>query len=174
MEVISSFLSMVLDISSSRLQGNGLDMPVKKEFSDFLDLHNKTRDVYLLAPLEEDHSCSLVAQSHATWMAREKSLSHLGFSFFGPSQRLSVVGKDPSRIGECISFSRSKSPSEVMKQWFRSGTHKDIILGRYKKFGVGSATCASGYIYWCAIYTDDVVTSSAPILKLSDGFIDPS
>ena len=112
MEVISSFISMVLDISSSKMQGSKPDMPINKEHAVFLDLHNKTRDIYNLGPLEEDRGCLLVAQSHATWMARSSTLGHLGFSFFGPPQRLAVIGKEPSRIGECISFSRSTSSSE--------------------------------------------------------------
>ena len=173
MEVISSFISMVLDISSSKMQGSKTDMPINKEHAVFLDLHNKTREVYNLNPLEEDKGCLLVAQSHATWMARAASLSHLGFSFFGPSQRLAVIGKEPSRIGEGISFSRSLSASEVMKQWFNSSTHKNIILGNYSKFGVGTDTCDQGYVYWCAIYTDGTTTASSPILQLSDSLIEP-
>lgn len=173
MEVISSFISMVLDISSSKMQGSKPDMPINKEHAVFLDLHNKTRDIYNLGPLEEDRGCLLVAQSHATWMARSSTLGHLGFSFFGPPQRLAVIGKEPYRIGECISFSRSTSSSEVMKQWFNSNTHKSIILGNYSKFGVGTDTCDQGYVYWCAIYTDDTITDSSPILQLSDGLIEP-
>jgi hypothetical protein len=60
-----------------------------------------------------------------------------------------------------------------MKQWFNSSTHKNIILGNYSKFGVGTDTCDQGYVYWCAIYTDGTTTASSPILQLSDSLIEP-
>ncbi len=168
MNVISSFLSMLFDVSSRRRQGRDADMPTSKECNTMLDLHNKTRSVYDLPPLVISDSCCTVAQAHAVWMASTRSVSHLGFSFFGPSQRLTIVGEDPSNIGECISFSVTDDPSVVMKTWFNSLTHKQIIMGDYTQFGLGRSCSNDGYNFWCAVYIDGIRTSDAPKLAMSD------
>jgi uncharacterized protein YkwD len=172
MNVISSFLSMLFDVSSRRRQGRDADMPTSKECNTMLDLHNKTRSVYDLAPLVISESCCTVAQAHAVWMANAQSVSHLGFSFFGPSQRLTIVGEEPSNIGECISFSMTDDPSAVMKTWFNSLTHRPIILGAYTQFGMGRSCSKDGYNFWCAVYMDSVRTSDAPKLAMSDSLVD--
>jgi len=172
MNVISGFLSMLLDVSSKRKQGRDIDMPTMKECTELLDLHNKTREMYDLPPLKMNDNCALVAQSHATWMSSAHALSHLGFSFFGPSQRLSIVGEDPSNIGECISFSIYDDASSLMKAWFKSETHRSVILGNYSHFGVGRVLSKDGYNYWCAIYMDGGRSNESPKLNLSDSLID--
>lgn len=172
MNVISGFLSMLLDVSSKRKQGRDIDMPSIKECTDLLELHNKTREMYDLPPLKMHDNCTLVAQSHATWMAEASALSHLGFSFFGPAQRLSIVGEEPSSIGECISFSHCDDASSLMKSWFKSETHKAIILGNYSQFGVGRVLSKDGLNYWCAIYTDSGSSDESPKLSLSDSLVD--
>ena len=172
MNVISGFLSILLDVSSKRKQGRDIDMPSIKECVELLELHNKTRDMYDLAPMKTNDNCALVAQSHATWMAGVSTISHLGFSFFGPAQRLSIVGEDPASIGECISFSSCEGASSLMKSWFKSETHKAIILGNYSQFGVGRALSKDGLYYWCAIYMDSSVSTRAPKLNLSDSLVD--
>ena len=135
MNVISGFLSMLFDVSSRRMQGRDADMPTLKECDDLLSLHNKTREVYELPPLVLHENCSVVAQSHAVWMANSQSVSHLGFSFFGPAQRLAIVGEEPASVGECISFCSSADASVLMKSWFKSESHKKIILGKYSHVG---------------------------------------
>jgi uncharacterized protein YkwD len=172
MNVISGFLSMLFDVSSRRKQGRDADMPTLKECEELLELHNKTREVYELAPLVLHDNCGLVAQSHAVWMANSQSVSHLGFSFFGPAQRLAIVGEEPSSIGECISLSSTNDASMLMKAWFRSESHKKILLGDYSHVGIGRHASSDGYSYWCAIYIDNKKSKRSPKLSMSDSIID--
>lgn len=172
MNVISGFLSMLFDVSSRRKQGRDADMPTLKECEELLNLHNKTREVYELPPLALHDSCCVVAQSHAVWMANSQSVSHLGFSFFGPAQRLAIVGEEPSSIGECISFSSSSDASALMKSWFKSESHKKIMLGNYSHVGIGRHANKDGYNYWCAIYIDPSKSKRSPKLSMSDSMID--
>ena len=172
MNVISGFLSMLFDVSSRRMQGRDADMPTLKECEELLDLHNKTRDIYELAPLVLHDNCSVVAQSHAVWMANSQSVSHLGFSFFGPAQRLAIVGEEPSSIGECISFSASPDAASIMKSWFKSESHKKIILGDFSHVGIGRHSNKDGYNYWCAVYIDSAKSKRSPKLMMSDSMID--
>ena len=152
MNVISSFLSMFFDLSLRNRQGTVSEMEISKECHKVLELHNKTRNVYFLPPLRVNDNCCLVAQAHAVWMANSQSVSHLGFSFFGPTQRLAIVGEEPSRIGECISFSTHTDPSVLMRSWFCSESHRAVILGKFSQFGLGMARSDDGFTFWCGIY----------------------
>ena len=172
MNVISSFLGMFFDLSLKSRQGMDADMTTSKECHEVLDLHNKTRDIYDLVPLRLSENCCLVAQAHAVWMANSQSISHLGFSFFGPTQRLAIVGEEPSRIGECISFSAHSESSPLMKSWFASETHRAVILGKFTQFGLGVAKSTDGFTFWCGIYIDDLKSDDSPRLSMSDSLID--
>lgn len=163
---------MFFDLSLKNKQGMDAEMITIKECQEVLDLNNKTRDAYSLAPLKLSSNCCLVAQAHATWMANSQSVSHLGFSFFGPTQRLAIVGEDPSRIGECISFSACSESAPLMKSWFASETHRAVILGKFTQFGLGVAKSSDGFTFWCGIYIDDYKTDDSPKLFMSDSLID--
>lgn len=173
MNVISNFFKLLLDISPKKNEVKDDNMLSTEEANELLDLHNKTRDIYDIPPLSMDQDCTLVAQSHATWMANAQNVSHMGFSFFGPVQRVAIVGKEPEYLGECISYGITLDVKELMKTWFTSESHKEIILGRYDRFGVGRAT---GYkdknIYWCAIYCSSTDALNVPKLKMSDSLVD--
>lgn len=173
MNTISNFFKMLMDLSPDKDESKDGDMILEPELSELLDLHNKTRNVYDLPPLTNDKDCVLVAQSHATWMANSQNISHMGFSFFGPSQRMAIIGQEPERIGECISFSMTGDVKELMKAWFTSESHKNIILGKYDKIGIGRAV---GYndknFYWCAIYSTNKGAKGTPKVQMSDSLVD--
>lgn len=173
MNAISSFLRMIMDVRPARPSVKDDNMITNTEAVEILELHNKTREVYELPPLVMDSDCALVAQSHATWMSNSQSVSHMGFSFFGPVQRMAIVGSEPEFLGECISFSLSGDAKGLMKSWFTSESHKAIILGKYDKFGIGKAV---GYkdknYYWCAIYSSLRKAHNVPKVKMSENLVD--
>lgn len=172
MNVISNFFKLLMDISPKKVEGKDDNMVVS-EANDLLELHNKTREIYDMPPLHMDADCTLVAQSHATWMSNSQTVSHMGFSFFGPVQRMAIIGKEPEYLGECISYGVILDVKELMKSWFTSDSHKEIILGNYDRFGVGRSI---GYkdknIYWCAVYCSSKNAKNVPKLKMSDSLVD--
>jgi uncharacterized protein YkwD len=173
MSTISNFFKMLMDLDHEREEAKDGSMIPEAEISELLELHNKTRSVYDLPPLEMDKDCVLVAQSHATWMANSQNISHMGFSFFGPSQRMAIVGQDPDRIGECISFSVSGDVKDLMKSWFTSESHKNIILGKYDRIGIGREVGhMDANYYWCAVYSTSKKAKGSPKVQMSDSLVD--
>lgn len=173
MNVISNFFKMLLDINPKNNEVKDDNMLPTLEAEELLNLHNKTRGIYELPPLKMDEDCSLVAQSHATWMSNSQSVSHMGFSFFGPVQRMAIVGCEPEYLAECISHGVYGTPKEIMKSWYTSDSHKEIILGKYDRFGVGRAIgYKDKYFYWCAIYCSSKPATNVPKLKMSNSLID--
>jgi len=173
MSAIKNFLKMIMDVRPKKPNFKDDNMLSEGEAIELLELHNKTREIYNLAPMALDCDCNLVAQSHATWMSNSQNISHMGFSFFGPVQRMAIVGQEPEFLGECISFSISGDIKDVMKSWFLSESHKGIILGRYDKFGVGRALgYKDKHFYWCAIYSSLKKANNVPKVKMSDNLVE--
>jgi uncharacterized protein YkwD len=173
MSAISNFLKMIMDVRPKKPNFKDDNMISESEAKELLDLHNKTREIYSLSPMIMDTDCCVVAQSHATWMSNSQNVSHMGFSFFGPVQRMAIVGVEPENLGECISFSASGDIKDVMKSWFMSGTHKEIILGKYDKFGIGKALgYKDKHFYWCAIYASLKKAHNVPKVKMSDNLVE--
>jgi len=173
MSTISNFFKMIMDSGPATDHPEDAAMLTSDEVTELLTLNNKTRNVYNLPPLVVDDDCSLVARSHAIWMSNSQNVSHMGFSFFGPVQRMAIVGKEPESIGECISYSIGSDVKDLMKAWFLSESHRVIILGKYDRFGVGRVLGPhDGNYYWCAIYSTCKGARNAPIVKMSDSIVD--
>jgi uncharacterized protein YkwD len=70
------------------------------------------------------------ARRQASWMARNRNLSH---------------GQGAT---ENIAMGQS-SASEAVADWMRSDGHRANILGSHTRIGVAMARAADGTVYWC-------------------------
>jgi|APGre2960657373_1045057.scaffolds.fasta_scaffold01888_5 uncharacterized protein YkwD len=173
MSTISNFFKMIMDSGPAKDATEDVTMLTSDEVNELLTLHNKTRNVYNLPPMVLDEDCSLVARSHAIWMSNSQNISHMGFSFFGPVQRMAIVGKEPENIGECISYSIGPEVKDLMRAWFTSESHRNIILGKYDRFGVGRVLGPhDNNYYWCAIYSTAKGAHNVPNVKMSESIVD--
>lgn len=83
-----------------------------------------------LGPLAADASLMNGARRQASWMARNRSLSH------------------GQGVTENIAMGQS-SASEAVADWMRSDGHRANILGSHSRIGVAMARAADGTVYWC-------------------------
>ena len=83
-----------------------------------------------LGPLSADASLMNGARRQASWMARNRNLSH---------------GQGAT---ENIAMGQS-SASEAVADWMRSDGHRANILGSHSRIGVAMARAADGTVYWC-------------------------
>ena len=83
-----------------------------------------------LGPLSADASLMNGARRHASWMARNRNLSH------------------GQGVTENIAMGQS-SASETVADWMRSDGHRANILGAHSRIGVAMARAADGTVYWC-------------------------
>ena len=83
-----------------------------------------------LGPLSADASLMNGARRQASWMARNRNLSH------------------GQGVTENIAMGQS-SASETVADWMRSDGHRANILGSHSRIGVAMARAADGTVYWC-------------------------
>ncbi len=83
-----------------------------------------------LGPLAADASLMNGARRQASWMARNRNLSH------------------GQGVTENIAMGQS-SASEAVADWMRSDGHRANILGSHSRIGVAMARAADGTVYWC-------------------------
>ena len=83
-----------------------------------------------LGPLSADASLMNGARRQASWMARNRNLSH------------------GQGVSENIAMGQS-SASETVADWMRSDGHRANILGSHSRIGVAMARAADGTVYWC-------------------------
>jgi uncharacterized protein YkwD len=83
-----------------------------------------------LGPLSADASLMNGARRQASWMARNRNLSH------------------GQGVTENIAMGQS-SASEAVADWMRSDGHRANILGAHSQIGVAMARAADGTVYWC-------------------------
>lgn len=83
-----------------------------------------------LAPLTADAALMNGARRQASWMARNRNLSH------------------GQGVTENIAMGQSTA-AEVVADWMRSDGHRANILGPHGRIGVAMARAADGTVYWC-------------------------
>lgn len=98
--------------------------------SAIVDRTNAARARRGLPPLVADASLMAGARRQASWMARNRSLSH------------------GQGVTENIAMGQS-SADEAVADWMRSDGHRANILGSHGRIGVGVAHAADGTAYWC-------------------------
>ena len=91
---------------------------------------NEAREKRGLAPLAADASLMSGARRQASWMARNRNLSH------------------GQGVTENIAMGQS-SAAETVADWMRSDGHRANILGSHRRIGVAMAQAADGTVYWC-------------------------
>lgn len=91
---------------------------------------NEARAKRGLGSLTADASLMNGARRQASWMARNRNLSH------------------GQGVTENIAMGQS-SASEAVADWMRSDGHRANILGSYSRIGVAMARAADGTVYWC-------------------------
>ena len=83
-----------------------------------------------LAPLAADAALMNGSRRQASWMARNRNLSH------------------GQGVTENIGMGQT-SASEAVSDWMRSDGHRANILGSHTRIGVAMARAADGTVYWC-------------------------
>ena len=83
-----------------------------------------------LGPLSADASLMNGARRQASWMARNRNLSH------------------GQGVTENIAMGQSSAAATVA-DWMRSDGHRANILGSHSRIGVAMARAADGTVYWC-------------------------
>ena len=83
-----------------------------------------------LGPLAADAALMNGARRQASWMARNRNLSH------------------GQGVTENIAMGQS-SALETVADWMRSDGHRANILGSHSRIGVAMARAADGTVYWC-------------------------
>lgn len=105
-------------------------MGVSSTESTVIALTNDARAKRGLPPLTADAALMNGARRQASWMARNRNLSH------------------GQGVTENIAKGQS-SAAEVVADWMRSDGHRANILGSHGRIGVAMARAADGTVYWC-------------------------
>ena len=107
---------------------------------DMLKQVNYARSKNKLSPIKLDKCLNTQAQRHTEYMARNRSMTHSGFS---------------SRIKACNRSSGSENVATgqrtvkaCMLAWLKSDGHYKNIMGRWTVCGVGMSNN-----YWCIIFS---------------------
>jgi uncharacterized protein YkwD len=113
-----------------------------------ITIHNDNR----LIPLTENSRLSFAAQSHADWMAANRTMSHRGAGGSSPGQRIKATGYQWSTYGENVAWGQA-TPNEVMRVWLTSPGHRrNIKSGSFAEIGIGIAKSSNGSLYWCVTF----------------------
>ena len=93
---------------------------------------NTERARYGLPPLKIDEELVKSARGHATWMTRNRTLSHTS-----------------RPVAENIAMGQRNS-KEAVSDWMASPGHRSNILNSgYRRIGVAAYRTPEGRIYWC-------------------------
>ena len=100
---------------------------------------NGFRAAHGLSQLRIDATLVALASGHAADMARRESLDHDGF----------MMHRGPRGArAENVAYG-CKDPACVIQQWVNSSGHrKNMLIGSLTRYGLASATSASGRTYW--------------------------
>ena len=100
---------------------------------------NGFRAAHGLSQLRIDGTLVALASGHAADMARRESLDHDGF----------MTGRGPRGArAENVAYG-CKDPACVIQQWVNSSGHrKNMLIPSLTRYGLASATSASGRTYW--------------------------
>ena len=100
---------------------------------------NSFRAANGLSQLSSDSGLTAMAQSHAADMARRESLDHNGF--------MESRGPKGARA-ENVAYG-CKDSACTIQQWIKSSGHRaNMLRADIKRYGLASATSASGRRYW--------------------------
>ena len=100
---------------------------------------NEFRAANGLPTLAIDPHLTALAQSHASDMARRDSLDHNGF--------MEVRGPSGARA-ENVAYGCKDEPCTI-KMWINSSGHRhNMLIAEVKRYGLATATSASGKHYW--------------------------
>ncbi len=115
--------------------------------AQLLAAHNMERTSRGFAALFLNAKLTAAAQKHATWMAANRRLSHIGAGGSEFDQRIKAENYLLRTGGENIAEGYA-SVESVMRGWMNSTDHRSNILkGSYKEVGFGHSGT-----YWCAVF----------------------
>ncbi|WP_318618198.1 S-layer homology domain-containing protein [Sporosarcina sp. YIM B06819] len=113
-----------------------------------ITLVNEQRTQLSVTALTHDKELSKVAQAKAQDMANNNYFAHSSPTYGSTSQLLDTFNYKWTAYGENIAKGQL-TPEEVVKDWMDSPTHRaNIINNKFTHIGTGSATDATGTIYW--------------------------
>jgi len=129
-------------------------IPVSQAYSNegMLCLVNNERTQRGLPAMGLDPLLTKAAQQHSDDQARMNSMSHTGSDGSQPSQRLTNIGFNWSRMAENVAYGYADSTT-CMQAWMNSEGHRENILGPCQMFGSGV-----GYSGSTPYYTQDFGT----------------
>lgn len=126
----SAFLAAVAALSASAREPSS-PQGLSSAESAVVARTNEARARRGLAPLAVDSGLVSGARRHASWMARNRSLTH------------------GQGVAENIAMGQG-SAAEAVGDWLRSDGHRANMLdGSHTRIGVGMARAADGTAYWC-------------------------
>jgi len=129
-------VAIVLAVATLGGCGSLMSIPGTPETATSL---NGFRASHGLGQLTSDANLTALAGEHAGDMARRDSLDHDGF--------MSRRGPKGARA-ENVAYGCKDSPC-VIQQWVNSSGHrKNMLIPAVTKYGLASATSASGKKYW--------------------------
>lgn len=113
-----------------------------------LDRHNRTRQNRNLRPLCVNPALTRAARAHSVEMIRKDYFSHNSYSGQRFDARLGSFGYTPKgfryyTVGENIAGGSGNygSPDRIFNAWMKSPGHKkNILAGRFREVGIGTAT----------------------------------
>lgn len=95
-----------------------------------------------LKPMASNASLTSLAKAHAVDMARRNSMDHA--NFFEVRARRGAAGENVT-VGCADSGC-------AMQMWINSGPHRaNMLRPDFSRYGLGSATSASGQQYWALV-----------------------
>ena len=97
------------------------------------------------------------AQSHASWMAHTKTMSHSentpGRATVG--DRVRQAGYNYQLVAENVAYTsgQNTSTANAMNLWMNSPGHRENILnGNYNEIGAAVQYDSNGTCYWCVVF----------------------
>jgi uncharacterized protein YkwD len=120
-----------------------------------------------MSKVDENSQLMEAAQKHASWMAENNKMSHLGKGGSSPSGRISDEGYRWSSAGENIAMGYRTAESTVTG-WKNSAGHNRIMLGGYKHVGIGVAMSPRGSLYWAAVFATPAAATRSGKSMLSE------
>jgi uncharacterized protein YkwD len=141
--------------SAVRTCGGGtIQLNAKEERT--LRLHNQARDRRGIRPLCVQPALTKAARSHSAAIIRKDRLWHGNVG-----RRLKKFGYDWLTYGENIGWGSASrgSPGSIFKGWMKSRGHRSNILnGRFREVGIGTATGIFKGTKGVTVYTVDFGT----------------
>jgi uncharacterized protein YkwD len=117
--------------------------------NDVLRYTNEFRKAHGLPALVMRTDLNMIARKHSEDMANGRcEFGHSGFD-----QRFEKIRKflRSYAAAENVAFG-STTGQGVVEQWKNSSGHRDNLLGTYKYIGIGTASNASGHLYFTQLF----------------------